>query len=471
MKTANAVLCADIGTSSIKLSFIDIDGKQRCFVRESFPFDKVTAGIVEADDWKEAFRAGIASLRSKFSFEKNCPNVEIKAISISGNGPTLVPVTQTGKSLRPLYWHDKHLYTPPNLPNKPASFFLPRAAWLKHHEEKQYDDVRFFLSTQEWLSHQLGAEPVTVLPSPSYVPFYWDDDQFRMFSLDASKFAPFTELGANIGNVSAKAASYFDLEPRIPIIAGGPDYIMALIGTGTIQSGMVCDRAGTSEGINVCTDSPVQVSELQARNLRPLPHVKSSLWNVSSMIPSSGKIFEMYRNMTGQTDKPYEKMMQEIIGDQGFDCNPTQGDFFSGIGTNLILSPTEPAGIAQMGRSIVESIGFMVLDSLQTLKRNGFPVTEMCVSGGQAKNPLWNQLKANITGCTLRIPEIIDAELAGNACLALIHLGEAKNLDEACQKIVKIKESFYADSTCHQHYLEQFASYGNVIGKMGMFFS
>lgn len=451
-----AVLCADIGTSSIKLSFIDFDGKQTCFVRESFPFEKVTAGTVEAGDWKEAFKQGIVSLK------KHCPGTEVKAIVISGNGPTLVPITKNGKSLRPLYWYDKRLYIPPNLASKPSSFFLPRAAWLKHREAVQYDDVKIFLSTQEWLSYQLGAELVTVLPSPLYQSFYWDDEQCRVFGLDNSKFTSFVELGSNIGKVSADAASYFNLPPETPIVAGGPDYIMALIGTGTIRSGVVCDRAGTSEGINVCTDSPVRVPDL-----RTLPHVKENLWNVSSMIPQSGKLFEWFRDMTGQSDKSYEDMMQEIIGDQGFDCQSEEMDFFSGS----INFSAGTFGSAKMGRAIVESIGFMVLDSLHSLNRNGFPVTEMRLSGGQAKSPLWNQLKANITGCTLHVPEIIDAELAGDACLALLHLKEAADLDEVCQKIVKIKESFYSDEICHAHYVEQFASYDNAISKMGMLFS
>jgi xylulokinase len=458
---APVVLCADIGTSSIKLSLIDFDGKQRCFVRESFPFDKVSGGTVSASDWKEAFRKGIISLK------KHCPDTELRAITISGNGPTLVPVTKSGESLLPLYWHDERLYTPPHVPQKPASLFLPHAAWLKHHDKNQYDDVKIFLSTQEWLSCELGAEPVTVLPSPLYAPFYWDDAQCEMFGLDTSNFAPFTELGAGIGNVSAKASSFFDLPEGTPIVAGGADYIMALIGTGTIHKGMVCDRAGSSEGINVCTNSPIRVSEL-----RTLPHIKNGLWNVNAMIPKSGSLFEWYRDMTGQTDRSYQDMMQEIIGNQGFDCSSSGTDFFSSVNNAYIpLSLKDDSSKTQLGRAIVESLGFMVLDSLQALQSYGFSVTEMRVSGGQAKNPLWNQLKANITGCTLHIPEIIDAELAGNACLALVHLGEASNIDEACQRIVRIKETFTPDPLCHKHYLKQFASYGSVIDSIGLLFS
>jgi xylulokinase len=470
MKAAQALLCADIGTSSIKLSLIDFDGKQLCFVRESFPFDRVTGGTVTAQDWKEAFRQGIVSLKKVCS--ETAVTAVMKAITISGNGPTLVPVinndvTRTGTPLQPLYWHDKRVYTPPNAAQKAGSLFLPHAAWLKHHAENEYDNVNYFLSTQEWLSYELGAEPVTILPSPSYKPFYWDDDQCRLFHLDASKFAPFAALGAEIGKVSSEAARYFDLPSGIPIVAGGPDYIMALIGTGTIESGKVCDRAGTSEGINVCTDSPIYVPEL-----RTLPHIKNGLWNINAMIPQSGKLFEWFRDMTGQTHRPYAEMMQEIIGSLGFDClgfsSPSaEADFFF---SGNDLSPESTSSV-QMGRSIIESIGFMVLDALQSLQSHGFTVTEMCLSGGQAKNPLWNQLKANICGCTLHVPSIIDAELAGNACLALIHLGEARNIDEACRKVVKIQESYYADETCHKHYLEQFASYNNVINDIGMLFS
>ncbi len=415
---------------------------------------------MEAADWKENFRNGISSLK------KICQDAEIQAVSVSGNGPTLVPVRRSGEALQPLYWFDGRVYTPPDLPEKPASFFLPHAAWLKHHAEHQYDDVQCFLSAQEWLSYQLGAEPVTVLPSASYVPYYWDDNQCGMFHLDTAKFPPFAELGSGIGKVSSRAASYFDLAPGTPIIAGGPDYIMALIGTGTIKNGIVCDRAGTSEGINVCTGSPVFIPEL-----RTLPHVKEGLWNVNAMIPRSGRLFEWFRDSTGQSGRPYEEMMEEIIADQGFDCR-SGGEEWSSVLENLHTrhSPAVIASPARIGRAVVEFIGFMVFDALRLLKDKGFPVTEMRLSGGQGKSPLWNQLKADISGCTLLVPEIIDAELAGNACIALVQLGEAANIDEACQKIVRIKETYASNPEYHRQYLDCFASYKNVKSRMETLF-
>jgi hypothetical protein len=40
----------------------------------------------------------------------------------------------------------------------------------------------------------------------------------------------------------------------------------------------------------------------------------------------------------------------------------------------------------------------------------------------------------------LLIPEISDAELAGDAAAVMLALGDAPNISSACQKIVVIKE-------------------------------
>lgn len=461
MHAQEAVLCADIGTSSLKISLIGFDGKQLSFIREPYPFEKVTSGTVEASDWESAFRNGTAFILNKHR------DVKIRAVAVSGNGPTLVPVTKDDTALFPLHWHDRRVFIPEGA-GKPASFFLPHAAWLKHNDQAAYENVKWFFSSQEWLSFRLGADPVTVLPSPAYEPFYWDREQLDLFGIDGKTLPPFTDLGTRIGTVSARAAASFGLEQGVPIVAGGPDYIMALIGTGAIHDGMVCDRAGTSEGINVCTGTPVF-----AEGLRTLPHVTGGHWNVGAMIPTSGRLFEWFREITGQRDRSYQEMLEEIISGQGFDCLASESDFFPNLNASgMLTSPScfvSTAGLttrAQLGRAMVESIGFMVLDALDTLKANGFAVQEMRLSGGQAKNPLWNQLKANICGCSLLVPDIIDAELAGDACAAMLYLKEARDLEEACLGIVKINRIYTSDPKCHRNYIDQFKEYKKM--KAGM---
>ncbi|MDR2444644.1 MAG: sugar kinase [Spirochaetaceae bacterium] len=402
----NAILCADIGTTSLKAALIDIGvtGVKRLlgFSRETY---QAQGGAAVAPElWEAAFYRAVKVLSGLAS------EARIEAVCISGNGPTLVPIEGdllTGRALPPLHWFSPRLAAPDG-GGDAGSFFLPYVSWFRQNEPENYAKTSLFLSCQEWLSARLGAEPVTVLPTPYYRPYYYDDDQFAAFALDGRKFPPFAPLGAITGHVSCEAARVYGLEAGLPIVGGGPDFIMALFGSGAVEAGLVCDRAGSSEGINVCAGEPPSAGVAAAHSLRVLPHAIEGLWNVSVVLPESGIIFDRYRLKSGLQDVPYEEMLKSMTGGGG---------------------PLHP---------VLQKIADGTRRALETLRKAGYPVREMRHSGGQAKSPLWNRLKAEICGCRLLVPEIVDTELAGNAAAAMFALGEASSITEACRKIVVI---------------------------------
>ncbi|MCL2380263.1 MAG: FGGY-family carbohydrate kinase [Treponema sp.] len=430
---AGIILTVDIGTSSLKAAFIDLDGRLLAFSRQAYRPD---AGREPgAGDWELAFARALEGLYAR------APDCVPCGVCVSGNGPTLVPVTGAGEPLQPLYWHDGRTALPAEGP-PPRSFFLPRAAWLKKNAPAEYEKTSLFFSPHEWLALRLGAEALTVLPSAAYEPYYWDDEQCRYFDLDREKFPPFVSMGSVMGSVSAKAASFFGpsrggrLKSGIPIVAAGPDFITALIGTGTLRPGDVCDRAGSSEGINVCAPYPVE-----GEGLRALPHAREGLWNIGSLIPSSGRLFERYRAFTGQEALSYEEHLAALIPQTArvdvfrrLQAFPLSGDAFP--------CPPLTSSPLDLGRAVLCAIGFAVRGAAEALGKHGFAVREMRVSGGQAKNPLWNQLKADITGITVMVPEIPDGELAGNAVLSATALGVARAFEEAADKMVRLREIY-----------------------------
>jgi xylulokinase len=459
-------LCADIGTSSLKAAFIDVDGRERAFVR--VPYAGKSPGGPElgeaaSGDWEAALSLAVGTLFSQ------TPDCKPGAICISGNGPTLVPVTYEDKELPPLYWHHGG-----SGGTGSKSLFLPHVVRFREEGPGEYEKTRYLFSSQEWLSYRLGAEAVSVLPSAAYEPYYWDPSQCAAAGLDWGKFPPFVNLGSPVGRLSSEAARRLNLSPGIPIIAGGPDFIMALIGVGAIRPGIVCDRAGTSEGINVCSPLPPAAGEL-----RVLPHIREGLWNVSALLPVSGRHFEWFRTLTGQENQDYEAILEEIIpnaADSGA-ASPGSAFFFphiappggKGPGGAFIAAQGLP-GRAELGRGVVEAIGFMTREALETLARRGFRVTEMRLSGGQGKNARWNQLKADISGVSLLVPEVRDAELAGNAILAALALGEAADLDEGVRRMIHIKERYTPEPGALAAYEEKFRAYGELREKIrGLF--
>jgi xylulokinase len=174
----------------------------------------------------------------------------------------------------------------------------------------------------------------------------------------------------------------------------------------------VCDRAGSSEGVNVCA-APENVPK-KRDGLRVLPHPIAGLWNVSVVLPESGSIFERWREEHGRTEQTYDELLAELI--------PAESG-----GTAALSGTVHPV--------IMEIVG-LVNGALARLQEAGFPVREMRLSGGQARSPRWNALKARLTHCRLLVPEIIDGELAGAAACAALALGEVATLREACENLV-----------------------------------
>jgi xylulokinase len=442
MSSRRVILCVDIGTSALKAALIDTGGLSRGFTRETYG-----PGPVSAESWERALARALGTL---FSGDGVC-----HAVCVSGNGPTLVPLTRSGETLAPLHWYQG----PPGnaAPREEGtsrirSFFLPHVARFKREHPGDYEKTRYFISAQEWLSLRLGADPVTALPA-SYEPYYWDDTQCRLLDLDRGKFPPFVGLGTVIGRLSPAAVRRLSalaggfpeggFPGGIPIVAGGADFIMALIGTGAVEPGMVCDRAGSSEGINLCAalPGPGETPRLSAE-LRVLPHVSPGLWNISVIIPSSGRLFERYRALTGQEHRPYDDTLAELI----------------------------PGGVlegAELGQAVLMSMGFEVRAAIDTLGRHGFPVTGMRLSGGQSRSRRWNQLKADLTGTGLLVPEQPDGELGGDAVLGALALGEAADLAEGIGRIVHIRERYDPDARASAVYRERFQARRELRDRIG----
>jgi xylulokinase len=447
MSAPPTILCADIGTSSLKAACIDVDGHTSCFARE--PYGAAgSAATVSAAEWENALGRALARICSR----NDAPQPD--AICISGNGPTLAPVTRDGETLAPLYWHQGPQGSAESRGEAGGrSFFLPHVERFRRERPAEYARTALLLPAQEWLSWRLGAEPAATLP-PAYEPYYWDDAQCAALGIDRGLFPPFVAPGTITGRLSQEAARRLAgltggqerLGAGTPIIAGGVDFIMALIGAGTVEPGMVCDRAGTSEGINFCAAFPGMAGPPRfPPEIRILPHAGPGLWNLSVIIPASGRLFEQYRALTGQERRSYDDILAELIPG-GLLPEPSP----AGSGEAAF------SGALDLGRAVLSVMGFTVRAAAETLGRHGFPVTEMRLSGGQSKNRRWNQLKADIAGISLLVPEQPDCELAGDAVLGAIALGEAADLREGIRRIVRVRERVVPNPRTAEAYAGRF---------------
>ncbi len=441
------ILAVDIGTSSVKAGIVREDGRLHAWGRAPLDPEGARSPNVDPRQWFEALAALTAGMDGADA---------VRAVCISGNGPTLVPLDRNGEPSAPtLFWHDP---MERRLPGQP-SFYLPKIAWFRESDPDAYERTRRFLSCPEYVSWLLCGEAWTVLPSPGFEQYLWSRKEIDAYGIDPDSLPPFLPAGRIMGSVRRNAAERLGIPADVPVVAGGPDFLMTLLGTGTVEDGMTCDRAGTSEGINHASKRPVT-----GQKLRSLPHIVPGLYNVAGILSSTGRLFEWFRAFTGQKDRSYRVMLREICDAGRAGSGPL---FFPSLhegatweferGIFFGLGPGH--GRAAMGLAVVRSIGYAVREAVEIIEHHVSPVTELRVSGGQAKNPEWNQLKADIVGKPVAVPETEDAELIGCACCAFSALGAYADPVEAAKRMVRIRTRCEPDAQRHSLHTESYRTY------------
>ncbi|MBS7311063.1 MAG: hypothetical protein KIG70_07745 [Treponema sp.] len=436
-------LCADIGTTSLKAALVSDKGQVLSFSKIEFTStDKSKIAL----EWFEALKESISALKKNqiesLSENKNLVDsktgtLNIDAICISGNGPTIV--SEDGTTL---LWNapvdsslipDIKKILPPELSEKFShSLFLPRILAFKNLYKKQFEKQKIF-SGPEYLIWSLSNSQITILPEDRYEAAYWNDQVLTAIGGSTTNksspeknestaikslpsMGPFVKPGFNCGTITKEIASQLKISSSAKVIAGGPDFTVALIGTNTLQQGKLCNRAGSSEGLNWCTAKPVFAS-----GIRTLPSVIPGLWNASILSHNSG-------DRIADSKQAYEKE------------NNVEISFSQYI--KLCIEEKD-----KNGAQILQELSDFFKDGIskfRTLsKENNIPLREtVMVTGGQAKNPLWLKHKAECSQINLATCEIPDSELIGDAVLASYGLGLYDSIQEAAEKMVKIKNVF-----------------------------
>jgi xylulokinase len=464
------LLTIDIGTSTFKAAIFSYEGV--CHTQAALPMSLASGeGLRHETDPAGWLRA----------FEELMPRLEglarVEAVVISGNGPTVVPVTgepglKAGGLLLPAgqarLWLDRRAREESKTVSDLAgayvdpSFFLPKALGIKNREPELYEKTRCFLSSSEYLAYALTGEARTVLPAAGFERWYWDEKLLRAAGLDPQKFPPFAAPGELIGTLSAAAAARFGFSGPVRVFAGGPDFFVSILGTGTVSPGQTCDRSGTSEGINLCTPNRITDPRLMSYG-----HPIRPYWNLSGIISTSGKAIGWARELLGLADLPYRAFydlaaraedgaggvvfLPYLAGERAPLWDPHARGVFQGLSLTT--------GRAELARAVLEGVCFAIRDVIAVMEESGAPVKDLRVTGGPAESLFLNQLKADIGGRPVLLPVIQDAELLGLAVIGAAARGKYASPEEAARSLVRINKTFYPNKATESRYENHFGMY------------
>lgn len=126
---------------------------------------------------------------------------------------------------------------------------------------------------------------------------------------------------------------------------------------------------------------------------------------------------------------------------------------------------------AHFVRAVLEGVAFAVYDTCLVIKECGGEIQEARLAGGGARSSLWNQIKADVLGTNVLVPELLESALLGSSVIAAASVGMYANLHEAAKKMVKIKHWIEPNQANHQRYSELFDIYRDVYVNLQKSFS
>jgi xylulokinase len=340
-----------------------------------------------------------------------------------------------------------------------ASFYLPKALDIKINEPQLYEKTKYFLGCPELLAFALTGEARTVFPSDGFDRWFWTDSILERLDLDKEKFPSFIRPGEIFGGLAPAVASHFGLRPDIPVISGGPDFFAAILGSGVIKPGQVCDRAGTSEGINACTENRIDDKRLMSYS-----HPVKPYWNLSGIVSTTGKAIEWACNLLGVAYDDFFALAETAqSGAGGLVCVPylagERAPVWNPSARGVLRGLSLSSGRPEFARAVLEGICFAIRDVITVMESAGAVINELRVAGTLSCSDRLNQMKADITQKPVLVPQQKEAELLGLAIIGSCTLGKYVSFASAAQALVRIEKTYQPDRTNIALYDDLFDEY------------
>jgi xylulokinase len=229
--------------------------------------------------------------------------------------------------------------------------------------------------------------------------------------------------------------------------------------------GVVCDITGTAEPVAAATDRPVFDDH---RLVETHAHADPRAWLIENPGFVSGGSTRWLAGILDTTQDSLPSLAAEApAGSDGLrfvpalsgSMTPRWNEHARGVFSGLALSH----GRAHLARAVLEGCTFALRDIVDRLAALGLAGDEVRVVGGGARSPFWLQLKADVTGRTVRVVEAAEATAVGAAMLAAVGAGLMDGLDEAAAAMVRLAaRSFEPDPALRAVYDDAYAAYRDL---------
>ena len=456
------VIGVDIGTTSTKSVMFDLGGNAIAQQTIGYPLDTPSQGAAVQDS-DRIFRAVVDTVKQLVTQTSINPS-EILCMSFSAAMHSLIMVDRAGQPLSPsltwadnrsAVWADKlkqeydgeRIYARTGTPIHPMSPFV-KLMWLRHTSDLWQQTAKF-ISIKEYVFWQLFQKYVvdySIASATGLFNFHrldWDTEALSIVDIDANQLSQPVPTTTIFRSMQSQYASEMGIDPNTPVVIGANDGVLANLGVGAIDPGIVAVTVGTSGAIRTTIDKP----QIDPQGLLFCYALTENYWVVGGAVNNGGIILRWIKEQLASTEAETAKLLQQDpydlitaiaqtipAGSSGLIFHPylagersplwdanARGSFF-GLGLHH--------NKAHLIRAILEGVVYNLYSVFQAVENVAGEVTSVKAAGGFARSCLWQQMLADIFNKEVIIPASYESSCLGAAILGLYALEKISDITE-----------------------------------------
>ncbi len=484
------LLGIDVGTAGTKSAIFTTQGTLVSVGQSDYGIQHEHPGWAEQDP-ETWWHAVCSATRQAVSAVPDGPE-KIAGIAVSSQAPTMLPLNRQSKPIRPaLIWMDRRSEIEARelerlcgkgiielvTGNRPDPYYVAsKILWYRTHEPERFAETDLFVQANGYINyrltglHSMDTVHAALLQLQHYEGGGWSEMLCTTCGVSPEHFPPVHPGHRVLGEMTAEASEATGLSRGIPVMVGTVDGAAAALEAGALAAGTAAEMTGTSTVLLMPSDKPVTQPEFIA-----IPHCVPGKHLLLGALAASGASLKWFRDQFGTVEAhgrrdPYDLLTKEAAksrpGSGGVvflpymmgERSPIWHTNARGVFFGLTLSTTRGAMI----RSILEGTAFALLHNVEYAEKAGITLRELRSVGGGTRSTLWNQIKADVLGIPILLPETSVGAAFGDAILAGMGLGLYTDVEESLRSMVKINARFEPDAAHHRLYMNIYEVYRNL---------
>jgi len=361
----------------------------------------------------------------------------------------------------------------------------PRFLWIKKRQPEIYRNTAHMTMIGDWILYKLSGRFVTDPSLGSSSDLFdlskrtWSDKIIDLCGLRREIFPEVYEPGTVVGEVTVEAERETGLKAGTPVVAGGADTQLGLVGIAAVRPYRATTIGGSFWQQTIVTSKPVIDPKCR---LRTLCHSVPNLWMTEGIGFYCGLTMRWFRDAFCEHEKelakregadPYyllEKQAETVPpGSNG--VMPIFSDIMNAkrwmhAAASFIqfnVEQPQASGKKECFRAIEESAAYVSYGHLRILESiTRHRPKEIVFCGGASKGFLWPQILADVFGLTVKVPVVKEATALGASICAGVGAGLYSNIPDTAERLVKWERIFEPDEKNHTAYMKTYQHWRKV---------